>query len=345
MIIENIIKLDRNENPLGCSSKALAALAQMPATTVSTYPSPTTHSITEKLATKLKVKHNQLFLSNGSDYIFSLLLTAFSQHTNKNILIHDYAFCSYGLLANTLKIPVCSVAINSDWQVNINHFIQACTPQTSIIFLANPNNPTGGLIRQQEIEILLDNIPKSTLVVIDEAYFEFALSQFNYNSIDWLEKYPNLVITRTFSKLYGLAGLRLGYAIAASTIIDKLQQTQLPFNVNQAALTAANASLDDEEFIKLSLQTNAEGMLQLREGFEKLNINYLPSAGNFITFDCQEDCAILYSHLSNKGIMVRPLSPYNMNRYMRVTIGTKFQNNRFLDALGHYYKMNNLSTD
>jgi histidinol-phosphate aminotransferase len=216
--------------------------------------------------------------------------------------------------------------------------IDACTPQTALIFLANPNNPTGLLIKQTEINYLLNNIPESTLLVLDEAYYEFAASQLSCNSIEWLANHPNLVITRTFSKIYGLAGLRLGYALAHPSIVDILQRVQLPFTVNQAALTAAHAALEDQDFIKLSLQINTEGMNQVRAGFDHLDIHYLPSACNFLTFNCREDGIFLYNYLLDKGIIVRPLHPYKMNNYIRVTIGTKDQNHRFLEALNSYYK-------
>ncbi|MBN9228596.1 MULTISPECIES: histidinol-phosphate transaminase [Legionella] len=335
--IKNIIKMASNENPLGCSPKALAALHQMTFKMLSTYPSPNNHPLKSKLAKKLKVNDNQLLLSNGSDHIFSLLLKTFTLHLGKHILLHDYAFCSYALLAIALNIPFHSVAINVDWEVNINNLIEACNTQTSIIFLANPNNPTGILIDREKIKKILENIPESTLLVIDEAYFEFAASQYNCNSIDWLVDHSNLVITRTFSKIYGLAGLRLGYALAHPSIIDMLHRIQLPFSVNQAALIAANAALDDEEFINLSLKTNEEGMQQIRESFESLNISYLPSAANFLTFDCKGNSAQLYNHLLDRGIIVRPLYYYKMDNYLRVTIGTKEQNMRFIKALNSYY--------
>ncbi len=335
--ITNIIKLASNENPLGCSPMALSALRHMSPNILATYPSPNNHPLIPKLAIKHHLDSNQIFVSNGSDYIYTILLNSFVLHQEKHILTHDYAFSTYAIQAHSLNIPVHSVTINEDWQVNINTLINACTPQTAIIFLANPNNPTGILISQNEIKHLLDNIPNSTLLVLDEAYYEFAASQYHCNSIDWLANYPNLVITRTFSKIYGLAGLRLGYALAHPAIIDILQRVQLPFTVNQAALTAAHAALDDQEFIQLSLQTNTDGMRQMRTALERLDLNYLPSACNFLTFNCREDSLALYNYLLDRGIIVRPLHPYKMNNYIRVTIGTKEQNHRFLDALNNYY--------
>ncbi|BCA96302.1 histidinol-phosphate aminotransferase 2 [Legionella antarctica] len=335
--ITDIIKMASNENPLGCSPLALNALRTMSPYLAATYPSPINHALMPKLANKLKINTEQLFLSNGSDHLFSMLLYCFALHTGKQILTHEYAFSTYAIQANTLKIPVRTVAINTDWQININNLIQACDAQTGIVFVANPNNPTGVLMDQSDIKYLLDHIPKSTLLVLDEAYYEFAATRLSINSIEWLANHPNLVITRTFSKMYGMAGLRLGYAIANPDIINLLQRVQLPFSVNQAALIAAHAALDDDDFIKLSLLTNDEGMQQMRTGFDELNLNYLPSACNFLTFDCRDDGSALYNYLLEQGIIVRPLHAYKMNRHIRVTIGTKEQNSRFLSALKIYY--------
>ncbi|KTD06410.1 histidinol-phosphate aminotransferase [Legionella gratiana] len=336
--INDIIKLASNENPLGCSPLALAALQEMSTHVLATYPSPINHPLMIKLAKKLKINPDQIFLSNGSDYIFNMLLTCFGLHNEKHILTHDFAFSTYAIQAHSLNIPVRSAAIHPNWQVNVDNLIHACTPKTSIIFLANPNNPTGVLIDQKEIKRLLDHIPESTLLVLDEAYFEFAESQLRYNSIEWIAQYPNLIVTRTFSKIYGLAGVRLGYAIAHPSIIEILLRVQLPFTVNQVALTTAYAALDDEDFLRLSLQTNADGMKQIRQGLDQFDIDYLPSACNFLTFNCKEDGMALYNYLLDKGIIVRPLHPYKMNSYIRVTIGTQEQNSRFLEALNNYYK-------
>ncbi len=335
--ITDIIKLASNENPLGCSPLALAALQSMPPHLIATYPSPLNHPLVPKLASKLNISVDQLFVSNGSDNLFSIFLNCFALHTDKHILVHDFCFSSYAIQANTYNIPVRSAAINDHWEVDIDKLINACTPQTGLIFIANPNNPTGILISQHEIKRLLDNIPETTLVVLDEAYYEYAASQLECNSIDWLDKHPNLVITRTFSKIYGLAGLRLGYAIAHPDIIAILQRVQLPFAVNQVALTAAHAALDDDEFLRLSLKINDEGIAQITQGLDSLSLNHIPSAGNFIAFDCNEDGLSLYNYLLDKGIIVRPLHPYRMNHYIRVTIGTKEQNERFLNALTGFY--------
>ena len=334
--ISDIIKLASNENPLGCSPLALAALRAMSPHHIATYPSPINHELMPTLADKLNIGVEQLFVSHGSDHIYGLLLNCFALHNNKHILTHEYAFSTYAIQANTYNIPVVEVPVKANWQVDIEALIARCTPQTALIFLANPNNPTGLLISQEEIKHLLEHIPPSTLLVLDEAYYEYAQTMMQGNSIEWLSQHPNLIITRTFSKIYGLAGLRIGYAIANPDIIELLQRVQLPFAVNQAALTAAHAAIGDEAFVELSLRTNTTGMEQMRAGFDGLGVKYLPSTCNFLCFDCQEDSLELYQYLLNKGIIIRPLHPYQMNQYIRVSIGTWEQNNRFLKALEDY---------
>lgn len=335
--LTDIIKMASNENPLGCSPRVLEALRSSSAHLLATYPSAINHPLMAKLAKKLGLSTEQLFLSNGSDFIYSLLLNCFALHSDKHILTHEYAFSTYAIQAKTLNIEVRTVVVDSDWQVNVARMAEACTNETSLVFIANPNNPTGLLLSQEKIKYLLEHIPKDTLLVLDEAYYEFAAAQQQGLSTDWLCKHPNLIITRTFSKIYGMAGFRLGYALANPEIISLLRRVQLPFTVNQLALSAGYVALDDEDFIALSLETNKQGMAQLIKGFEHLDIDYLESACNFLTFDCKEDSLSLYNYLLNNGIIVRPLHAYKLPNHLRVSVGTTEQNHRFLEALANYY--------
>lgn len=334
--LKDIIKMASNENPLGCSPLALKAIRNISSSTVATYPSALNHPLMAKLAQALKVNPEQLFLSNGSDYIFGLLIECFALHLDKHILTHDFSFSAYAIQAHSLQVPVQTVAIHEHWEVDIDKIIQACTDKTGLIFIANPNNPTGVLISPKKIKHLLNNIPLTTLLVLDEAYYEYAAEEFGDSGISWLADYPNLVITRTFSKVYGMAGLRLGYAIAHPDIINILQRVQLPFAVNQIALNAAYAALDDRGFLVKSLNVNKEGMEQFKTAFKALNFNYIASATNFLSFNCHEDGITLYNYLLDRGIIIRPLHPYNMPNYLRVSIGTKEQNDRFFTELKNY---------
>lgn len=331
--LTDIIKLASNENPLGCSPKACDALAKLTPYDLATYPILSNNPLREVLATREQLSPENIILSNGSDMLFHLLLECFALHTGKHVLTHDYAFITYEVQANTLGIPLRKIPTQAGFNVAVDDLIDACTEKTACIFLANPNNPTGLLIPPNEIERLLDNIPESTLLVLDEAYHEYIPADMQAKTTAWLTKYPNLVITRTFSKVYGLAALRLGYALASPEVTALLYRIQLPFMVNQAATVAALAALEDQAFVKASLALNTEGLKQLEEGFDQLKLTYLTSACNFVTFDCERNAVELDQHLQARGIIIRPLTPYGLTQHLRVTIGTFEQNERFLNAL------------
>jgi len=331
--LTEVVKLASNENPRGCSAQVLKALAALTPHQLATYPLSNNHPLREQLAKHVQLNKEAVFLSNGSDFIFHLLLECFALHTNKHILTHDYAFITYEVQANTLGIPIRKIALDTEWRVDIDAMIKACTENTALIFIANPNNPTGLLIKPSEIKRLLDNIPESTLLVLDEAYYEYTPEQARSDAPTWLKKYPNLVLTRTFSKAYGLAALRLGYALANPEIIALLYRIQLPFVVNHAAMTAGMAALEDQIFVHETIQLNTDGLEQVRHGLTQLGLRCLPSSCNFITFDCGRNAVELDKNLQKRGIITRSLNPYGLEQHLRVTIGTFEQNTRFLNAL------------
>jgi len=335
--LTDIIKLASNENPFGTSPSVQKALASMTGLDLATYAIATNHPLRQKLADKWGVPKDMLLLGNGSDALIPLLQLSFALHTNKHILTHQYAFIAYQIHAKTLGIPVVTTPLHANWQVNIDAMIQSCHSQTALIFLANPNNPTGVPIAPSEIDRLLQQIPEETIVVLDEAYYEFTDPCQQFNAIAALKKYPNLVVTRTFSKAYGLAGLRLGYLIANPTIISILLRALPPFTVNQAALVAGFTALDDAAFLKKTLDNNREGIEQIQQAFDELKIDYIKTSANFILFRCKNDSLKLYKNLQACGIIVRPLHAYGLNSHLRVTVGTPLQNNRFLDKLKELY--------
>jgi histidinol-phosphate aminotransferase len=339
--LTDIIKLASNENPLGCSPLVREALAKLSGIQIATYPSPANHPLTAKLCRKIAISEDMLTLGDGTDLLFFFLLTTFGLATGKHMLTHDCAFISFEIQAQTLGIPSIKIPLKSDWQVDIDAMIAACTEDTAMIFLANPNNPTGLFIQPEEIERLLATIPTSTIFVLDEAYYEYVYNPGDKRTLNLLSRYPNLVITRTFSKAYGMAGLRLGYAIANPAITDLLHRVQPPFAVNQAALAAANAALDDDDFIQKSIELNAAGMRQLLQSLDALKIKYLPSACNFVTIDCQRDSLEIYEGLLNSGIIVRPLHQYGLSNHLRISIGTSQQNARLIDNLQLIYQKTN----
>lgn len=335
--IKDIIKLASNENPLGCSPLVTATLASMTNHHIATYPGSSIQPLRQKIANQLEIDTKMITLGNGSDGLIPLVQTCFALHCGKHILTHQHAFVSYKIYAKTLGIPIFTAPLLPNWYVDIDTLIAMCNEKTALIFLASPNNPTGLLVSQAKIEHLLQHIPETTILVVDEAYYEYVDDNDKLNMISLLSTYPNLIAMRTFSKAYGLASLRLGYTIASSDVSAILQRVQPPFAVNEAALIAAHAALDDPEFIKKSVTNNVNGLKQIQQGLASLQINYLPTAGNFITIDCKKDAISLYQRLQQKGIIVRPLHPYGLNNYLRITIGTEQQNSIFLNNLKELY--------
>lgn len=330
--LTDIIKLASNENVLGCSNLALEALKNLSIQDLSLYPTSTCHPFREQLANFLNLDKEMISLSNGSDLLICLLLICFALHRDKHVLTHDYAFVSYEIQAQTLGVDVIKTPVKN-WEVDIDAMIEACNEKTAIIFLANPNNPTGILIKHQDIKKLIESIPKTTILVLDEAYYEYARAEYAENSIELLKKHPNLIIIRTFSKVYGLAGLRLGYAIANEQITKLIYSVQLPFAVNIAAMIAASSALKDQRFVEKTLLITKQGIQQMQLGFDKLNLNYLPSSTNFITVNCNKDSSSIFKKLQEHGIIARPLHQYKMNDYLRITIGTEEQNKKVLTTL------------
>ena len=331
--LSDIIKLGSNENPRGCSPHVYEALAALSPHQIATYPVPSAHPLPQALANKLNVELDMLTLSHGSDALFQLLIICFALHRDKHIITHDYAFQTYSILANVFGVPLVSTPLLKNWTIDIDAMIRACNDNTALIFIANPNNPTGSLITRDEILHLLNYIPETTLLVLDEAYHEFLRPEDSPHSPNLLSTFSNLVITRTFSKGYGLAGLRLGYAITHPTIHALLQKVVLPFTISQTALAGGLAALQDEAFVQDSAELNRRELKRVRERLIQLGFDCMPSFANFVTFDCKQDANIVYNTLLQQGIIVRPLHAYGLNRHLRVSIGTDEQNTRFLNAL------------
>ncbi|GGI80334.1 histidinol-phosphate transaminase [Legionella impletisoli] len=331
--LTDIIKLASNENPLGCSHKVTKALSALSGHAIAMYPSPYHSPLLQNLSAKLGVPTDMITLGNGTDMLFPLIINCFALHQEKQVLTHEYAFSSYAIYSKILGVPVTSTPVDDQWAVDIKIMAKACDEKTAIIFLPNPNNPTGVPVKNRDIIYLLEHIPESTFLVLDEAYVEYNSETPQNDSIELLQHYSNLIITRTFSKAYGLAGLRLGYAIARAEVTSLLKKISPPFFVNCAALVAANAALDDAQFIHETLTLNQQGLAQLKAGLKKLKLTCLPSSGNFITVDFKKDAGPLYQSLLRYGIIVRPLHPYRMDNFLRITVGTMQQNIRFLDAL------------
>ena len=327
--VKNAIKLASNENPLGPSPKALAA-AQIALKEIARYPDGGGFALKRALAAKLGVQASQITLGNGSNDILEFVTRSFVSAQDE-VIFSQHAFAVYPIVTQAVGAHAVEVRARN-WGHDLTAMRAAITSRTRLVFIANPNNPTGTWLRNTELREFLDEVPAKVIVVLDEAYFEYVEEGDYPNTIEWLAHYPNLVCARTFSKIYGLAGLRVGYGVSSAAIAEVLNRVRQPFNVNSIAQLAAVAALADVEHVQKTLRLNSDGMRQLVNGFKELNLSFIPSVGNFVCVEVGEALAI-YEGLLRAGVIVRPVANYGMPRYLRVTVGLPQENQRFLEAL------------
>lgn len=328
--LTNVIKLASNENPLGPSPKAMIA-AHDALTKAHLYPDGGCFAIKQALAKFLHVEQNQLTLGNGSENVLEIIIKAYL-NTHSNAIVSQYAFATIPIQIKAIGAELITIP-TQQWRHDIQETINTCNEKTRVIFIVNPNNPTGTYTTRGELNELLNSVSREVLIVLDEAYSEYIARDDYPHAEQLLKQHPNLIVSRTFSKIYGLAGLRIGYAISSPEIADILNRTRLPFNLNSIGSAAAIAALSDNEFVEKSIVLNNQGKEQLEIGLKKLNINFIPSLGNFIAIDVARDGNAVYQALLHKGVIVRPLTAYGMPTHLRVTIGTHEQNARFLKSL------------
>lgn len=326
--LTQIIKLASNENPLGPSPLVIEAL-QGGLRNTARYPD--AFDFTDKLATFLAVSPKQITLGNGSNQVLNIIAQTFLT-PETNAVVSAHGFIVYSMAVKMLGAQLKTVAAKN-WGHDLEAMAAAIDPQTRMVFVANPNNPTGTWNTRNELRAFLKKIPPSVIVVLDEAYTEYVTHPDYESAMALLSQYPNLIVTRTFSKAYGLAGLRLGYSVSCEAIADLLNRVREPFNVNNLALLAGQAALKDEEYLEKSRRLNAQGMQQLENGFHKLGLQYIPSIGNFIAVEFHQNAMELYQKLLQAGVIVRPVGVYDMPRHLRISIGLPEENQRFLDAL------------
>lgn len=325
-----IIKLDLNENPLGASPLAIAA-GQQAMLNCHRYPDNHGLSLKKALSTYLSVVPENITLGNGSESLLELIVKNALNPLNSAVIPN---FCFTGISRILKKANVAlKIAKNSHSYLSAVSLLEAIEPTTKIVFIVNPNNPTGNYMSKLELLYLLKHLPQNIFVVIDEAYAEYVETDDYPNSIQLLMLYPNLIILRTFSKFYGLAGLRLGYAISGLKMAASLNLSSLPFRVNAIALAAAEASLKDQAHIKSVRLLNRQGLSQLSKGLQNLGIKVLPSYTNFLCIDLKSPSWPIYQQLLLYGISVRPLQDYGLSSFLRVSIGTNKQNQFFLSIL------------
>jgi histidinol-phosphate aminotransferase len=327
----SIVKLASNENPLGPSPKVLAAIsAALPELT--RYPDGNGFALKVALAERCGVQTNQVTLGNGSNDILELVARAYLA-PGLNAVFSEHAFAVYPIVtqavgANAHVVPA------QGFGHDLPAMLAAIDAQTRVVFIANPNNPTGTWFGPHALRDFLAQVPEHVLVVLDEAYIEYAEGDDLPDGLRYLASTPNLLVSRTFSKAYGLAALRVGYGISSAVIADVLNRVRQPFNVNSLALAAACAALADSEYLAASRAMNDAGMAQLEAGFTELDLGWIVSKGNFIAFDLGRDAMPIFQALLREGVIVRPVANYGMPNYLRVSIGLPAENARFLSALG-----------
>ncbi|MAD26505.1 MAG: histidinol-phosphate transaminase [Pseudomonadales bacterium] len=327
---QDIVKLASNENPLGPSPAVREAIAAaLPELT--RYPDGNGFALKQALAAKSGVNTAGITLGNGSNDILELVARAFVGPEHE-VVFSDHAFAVYPIVTQAVGARAVSVPAK-DWGHDLDAMAAAITPSTRVVFIANPNNPTGTWIERDALEAFLDRVPENVIVVLDEAYTEYVETDDVPNGVDYLGRYSNLLVSRTFSKAYGLAALRVGYGLSHPAIADALNRVRQPFNVNSLALAAALAALEDEAYLIESRRINRIGMQQLEEGCAALGLSWIPSRGNFLAIDLGREAAPVFQGLLREGVIVRPVANYGMPSYLRVTIGLPAENQRFLDAL------------
>jgi histidinol-phosphate aminotransferase len=329
-----IVKLASNENPLGISPKAEDAIQQA-ILEIARYPDGNSFLLRDAVCKKFNVQANQLVFGNGSNDILELAARAFLV-PEAEAIYSQHAFAVYPLVTQAVGAKGIVVPAK-DFGHDLTAMLAAITAKTKIIFVANPNNPTGTLIPKSELYAFLQNVPQTVLVVLDEAYDEYLSDVDKSEAIAWLAEFENLIISRTFSKAYGLAGLRVGFGLASANVADMMNRVRQPFNVNSIAQVAATASLFDDAFVERSRALNNAGMAQITQGLETLGLTYIPSYANFVSFKVA-DAGSVYQQLLKGGVIVRPIANYEMPGYLRVSIGLFSENQKFLEVLARILK-------
>lgn len=330
---KSIVKLASNENPLGLSPRAREAIERaLPE--LSRYPDG--FALTRALATRLGVALEQIVLGNGSNDVLELVAGAFLA-PGRSAVFSQHAFAVYPLATQARGARSIVVPARRHGH-DLDAMLGAIAPDTHVVFVANPNNPTGTMLAADALEGFLSRVPANVVVVLDEAYNEYLAPELRCPSVAWLGRFPNLIVTRTFSKAYGLAGLRVGYAACHQDIAGLLNRVRQPFNVNNLALDAAIAALADDEFVARSYALNVAGMRQLTEGFARLGLAWIPSYANFVAVEIpragpEPRAGVVYQRLLRQGVIVRPVGGYGLPDHLRVTIGLEQENERFLAAL------------
>ncbi len=334
--IREAVKLASNENPLGPSPRAVEALRNALGN-LHIYPDGNGFALKQALADRHGVSPAQVTLGNGSNEILELVARTWLA-PGRNAVYSRHAFAVYPLVVQAVSAegraaPARPAESDQPYGHDLDAMAALIDADTRVVFVANPNNPTGTWLSAQALERFVARVPAETLVVVDEAYAEYVEEPDYPDTTQWLERFPNLLVTRTFSKIHGLAGLRLGYSICSAMVAELLNRVRQPFNVNALAQVAGLAALGDTAHVAESVRVNREGLRQVEAGLRERGLGCIPSVGNFLTFDVREAPGPVYERLLRQGVIVRPVANYGLTTHLRVTIGTPSENGRFLQAL------------
>ena len=328
--LTDVVKLASNENPLGPGPFARAAFSAS-GDSLGRYPDSNGSVLKTALARHHGVAETALTLGNGSNDVLELIARAFVSPAHE-VVFSEHAFLVYALVTQAVGAQAV-VTPARRFAHDLEAMAGAVSARTRVVFIANPNNPTGTWVAHRPLEAFLQGVPADVLVVVDEAYFEYVEEPEYPNCLPWVARYPNLIVTRTFSKVYGLAALRVGYAISHPVIADLLNRVRQPFNVNTPAQRAAIAALQDNGHLARSLAVNRNGMAQLEHGLQRLGLRYIPSVGNFVCVDVGRSGRNVYQALLQQGVIARPVDNYGLSNFLRVTVGQEAENGRFLEVL------------
>ncbi len=332
--VEEVIKLASNENPLGPSPKAVEAMARMLSQT-HLYPDGAAYELKQALCRKFDVRPEQLLLGNGSDELIRMIGWVLIDSPEDEIVVGDPSFVVYNHIAEEAPCKLIKVRVNSQLELDLNAMAKSVTANTKIVFIANPNNPTGTMVGKSDVDAFLRDVPDTVCVVLDEAYFEFAANEPNYpNSLDYLNRgHDNVVGLRTFSKAYGLAGIRCGYGWANAELADALNRCRPPFNVNSLAQAAAIAALEDDEHIVKTLETNHRGAARMADAFRSVGATPYLTYANFILADMHAPAGPIFQAMLKQGVIVRSGEALGLPTFLRVSIGSDHEVDAFIDAL------------
>ncbi len=337
--LKEVMKLASNENCLGSSPKALAAIKKNIGR-INRYPDASSFYLRRKLAKFLDVGEDRLIFGNGSDEIIGMAIRTFVD-AGDEVIIAKPTFLIYEIVSQIQNAVIKFVPLTRDLKHDLGKMREAVTDRTKMVFIANPDNPTGTYVNKWEMENFLKSLPEKVIVFLDEAYFEFAAyERKDYpRGTNYLDK-PNIIVARTFSKIYGLAGLRIGYGIASPEVIGYMERVREPFNTNLLAQVAAEAALDDKVFLNKTLAHVAREKAFLYSRFKKMGLEYADSATNFIVVDTKKDCKAIFNALLKKGVIVRDMKAWGFDTYIRVTVGTRKEDEKFVKALKEVLSLN-----